>query len=408
MPVAASNVDPIDVVVAGHICVDLAPELSAAQTQLTELIRPGGLTHVGRAQLSLGGAVANTGLALHQLGAKATLCGLLGDDWLGDATLATLRGHDVSLGQQMRIAERQASSYTIVISPPGVDRAFLHCSGTNDLFVAEDIDLELAMRARWLHFGYPPLMRGVLVDSGESLAAQFARIQQAGTIVSLDMAMPDPHALSGSITWRDSLATVLPHVDLFAPSFDEIVWMLDRPKFNLLASQAGGGNLAAVADGSLLDELSQQVLDWGAPLVAIKLGDQGLYFRSAADLTSLSRWAHSWLPANAEWAGRELLAPCFQVSVAGTTGAGDCTIAGLIMAALHGQSIEDMVRTAVRVGAWRVHLGSTLPLPTWAAMGLGAAAEWKRRLPTLNLADWSTSSDGLYHGPHDGIPAVAA
>jgi sugar/nucleoside kinase (ribokinase family) len=81
------------------------------------------------------------------------------------------------------------------------------------------------------------------------------------------------------------------------------------------------------------------------------------------------------LPTNAEWAGRELLAPCYQVSVVGTTGAGDCTIAGLIMAAFYGQSIEDMVRTAVRVGAWRVHLGSKRPLPTWAKIGLGAAAE---------------------------------
>ena len=126
----------------------------------------------------------------------------------------------------MRIADGQASSYTIVISPPQVDRAFLHCPGANDLFVAEDLDLDLIRQARWLHFGYPPLMRGVFADGGLALAAQFDRIQQAGVLMSLDMAMPDANAVSGQVNWRNWLATVLPNVDLFAPSFDEILWML--------------------------------------------------------------------------------------------------------------------------------------------------------------------------------------
>ena len=38
-----------------------------------------------------------------------------------------------------------------------------------------------------------------------------------------------------------------------------------------------------------------------------------------------------------EWLGRELLAPCFRpAAVAGTTGAGDATIAGLLAALLRG------------------------------------------------------------------------
>jgi sugar/nucleoside kinase (ribokinase family) len=185
----------LDVVVAGHICVDVTLELDSAHTDVSAIVCPGRLTHVGPARLSLGGAVANTGLALHRLGVKTALRGLIGDDWLGETLLSTLRRQDPLLAEHMRTVAGRDSSYTIVISPPGIDRAFLHCPGANDFFVADDLDLELIRQARWLHFGYPPLMQSILSDGGRALASQFNRIQQAGVYVSLDMAMPDANAV---------------------------------------------------------------------------------------------------------------------------------------------------------------------------------------------------------------------
>ena len=84
----------IDVVAAGHICLDVIPRLSSEQRRAEDLFIPGGLVTVGPATLALGGSVANTGLALHRLGAKTRFVGKIGDDLLGKAILESLRQYD--------------------------------------------------------------------------------------------------------------------------------------------------------------------------------------------------------------------------------------------------------------------------------------------------------------------------
>ena len=402
-----SSSSAFDVVVAGHICVDITPELDSSHANVSAIVSPGRLTHVGPARLSLGGAVANTGLALHRLGAKTALRSLIGNDWLGEVLLATLQRRDPLLAKYIRVADGQASSYTIVISPPQVDRAFLHCPGANDLFVAEDLDLDLIRQARWLHFGYPPLMRGVFVDGGFALASQFDRIQQAGVLISLDMAMPDANAVSGQVNWRNWLATVLPKVDLFAPSFDEILWMLQRDRFDQLAHRANGANLASVAGGETLSNLAGELLALGVPIVAIKLGDQGLYLQTASDPSKIAGRAPTESIVEDEWWGREFLVPCFQVPVVGTTGAGDSTVAGLLMAILRHQSIEHAMLSAVRVGAWRVQSrDAEQGIPPWERLATNQAADWRQLAPTLGLQGWSRTDTGVYVGPHDRLVAT--
>ena len=53
---------PFDVVVAGHICLDIIPTIPHERIEF----EPGRLLQVGPAVLSTGGAVSNTGLALHR------------------------------------------------------------------------------------------------------------------------------------------------------------------------------------------------------------------------------------------------------------------------------------------------------------------------------------------------------
>ena len=55
----------------------------------------------------------------------------------------------------------------------------------------------------------------------------------------------------------------------------------ERDRFDQLADRANGANLASVADGETLSGLADELLALGAPIVAIKLGDQGLYLRTA-------------------------------------------------------------------------------------------------------------------------------
>ena len=56
----------IDIIVSGHLCLDLLPRMDAVP--LDSLNSPGRLFEVGALGFSTGGAVSNTGLALHRLG----------------------------------------------------------------------------------------------------------------------------------------------------------------------------------------------------------------------------------------------------------------------------------------------------------------------------------------------------
>jgi sugar/nucleoside kinase (ribokinase family) len=193
---ASVSVSPVEVVVAGHICLDVIPMLHGPAT-----IEPGGLIEIGPAALSAGGAVPNTGLALRRLGVPVRLMGKVGDDLFGRALLAALEARDPELAGSMVVAAGETTSYTIVISPPGVDRSFLHCSGANDTFTADDVRYDELTSARIFHFGYPPIMRAMYADGGTELRRMLARARDAGPTTSLDMCRPDPSGDAGRVDW---------------------------------------------------------------------------------------------------------------------------------------------------------------------------------------------------------------
>src|SRR3954453_4168360 len=136
-----------EVVVAGHVCLDVIPRLDGPAA-----LAPGSLVNVGPADLPTGGSVLNTGLALHRLGVGGRLVGRVGDDLFGTGVLDAPRDRDPALAAGMVVAPGEATSYSIVISPPGVDRSFLHCPGANDTFTAEDVPDEALAGARIVHF----------------------------------------------------------------------------------------------------------------------------------------------------------------------------------------------------------------------------------------------------------------
>lgn len=389
-------------IAAGHICLDIIPQLNESQSRPEDLFSPGRLVQVGPATIALGGSAANTGLALHRLGIATSMMGKVGDDLLGGTILQALRAQQTALAEGMIVAAGEASSYTVVMNPPGVDRCFLHCPGTNDTFVADDFAMERLAGARLLNFGYPTLMQGIFSDGGAGLADRFRQIGQQGLLVSLDMGMPDPAAAAGQVDWAAWLTSVLPSVDVFLPSLDEVLLMLDRPRFDRLVQDARGGDPAAAADAELLDGLAKRLLGMGAKIVVLKLGDQGLYLRTSDTVLQLNRrsaWADFAWDA---WRNRQLLAPCFSVPVVGTTGSGDCTIAGFLAGMLHGLSPEETLRGAVGVGACNVQSpDATSGIPSWDEVQQ-RMANWGQRDVDLSLEGWNRSeASGLLSGPLD-------
>ncbi len=326
--------------VAGHICLDIIPQLAARHGENLGLV-PGKLVNVGAAQLATGGVVSNTGLALYRLGAPVRLLGKVGDDELGHIILHILSAHNEILARDMICARDESSSYTLVFSPPDVDRMFLHHSGANDTFCAADVPDEMMQDAALLHFGYPPLMKAMRENGGAELETLFRRAKAQSLTTSLDMTLPDPNA--ESVDWPALLARVLPHVDLFLPSLDELVWMIDRENFGRLNN--------GIPDAAWLQVLAERVLELGAAIVVIKLGARGLYARVSENAARLERMGRG-APRDVEaWRGRERRIAPFEIEVAGTTGAGDAAIAGFLFGLLNGFSLQQTLVAAAASGA---------------------------------------------------------
>ncbi len=265
----------VDAVIAGHVSLDVFPELFGPLD-----LEPGRLNAIGPATFSTGGAVSNTGLAMRRLGVDVRLVGKVGDDLFGQAVIEAYRAVNPALADGLTIAPSATTSYTIVINPPLRDRSYLHCSGANETFAADDVRDEHLAGARLFHFGYPPLMPRMYADRGRELRELFDHARHAGLVTSLDLSLPDPSSAAGRADWRSVFATALPAVDVFAPSLDELLFMLDRPRYDDLAA---GSPLAAVIDRAYLFEVSGTLIALGSAVVAIKLGEHGLYLRTTAD-----------------------------------------------------------------------------------------------------------------------------
>jgi sugar/nucleoside kinase (ribokinase family) len=391
------------VVVAGHICLDMIPAFEVETTTLAHLLTPGNLIKTGPLTTATGGSVSNTGLALHRLGVPCKLMGKVGDDLVGRAIVDIVRAVGPELAEGMIVEKGHPSSYTVVINPPGVDRIFLHCPGANDTFGADDVDYGQLSGPRLFHFGYPPLMRRMFIDGGVELSTLLSRAKERGITTSLDMARPDPASEAGKADWPQILARALPHVDVFLPSFDETLFMLDRPRFDRMVGDSESSDFNASADAAALRQLADQLLAMGAVIVALKLGTQGLYLRTSPDPAKIAAIGPCAPADPAAWADRELLAPCFEVTVAGTTGSGDCTIAGFLTGLLEGLSPEHVMTSAVAVGACNVEQAdATSGIPTWPAVQQRIRSDWTRRPVAVSLPGWRwDETHRVWCGPDD-------
>jgi sugar/nucleoside kinase (ribokinase family) len=309
---------------------------------------------------------------------------------------------DADLTQGLVADESSATSYSVIISPPGMDRIFLHCPGANDSFCADDIDMNLVRQASLFHFGYPPIMRRMFQDGGSELVEVFRRARSSGVTTSLDLSYPDPLSESGRADWGAILQAALPFVDIFLPSFEEIMFMLHRQTYEQMQQKALNGQVLRLVTPTMLSALGRQLIDLGTRVVVIKLGDRGLYLRTAREsaLGEMGRAAPADLPA---WANQELWSPCFQVDVVGTTGSGDATIAGFLSALLRDLSPRQSLTAAVAVGACNVEAADALSgIRSWEQTAARIQAGWEKLPLEISAPGWHYDPPArLWVGPAD-------
>ena len=388
------------VVVAGHICLDVIPDLNEMNLERPgDFYTPGVLKYAGAAKISTGGPVSNTGLNLTKLGIETRLMGKVGSDVFGDMAQLLLK-KEWGIENTLIVDKSVSTSYTVVINPKGFDRMFVHDCGANNTFCAADINYESVAECDLFHFGYPPLMKRMIDDDGKELVEIFRRVHESGLTTSLDLCLPDYN--KDKTNWPVIFKELCPHLDLYLGSAEETMFMLHRDRY-MKMREASDRDLINEFTGDLMHELSDELLSLGVRMVVIKSGSRGYYIRTPEKV--ILETIGKAKPGNLDdFANREIWHPAFYCPVpANATGSGDASIAGFLSAYLRGLPLLDCVITATCTGSASVEKPDALSgVPDWN--GIQTRIQTTPRNPlTVEGEGWSVDKEHpfLWIGPAD-------
>lgn len=338
------------VIAAGHIALDITPVFPEQKTgKVSDIMIPGKLLHMNGVKVNTGGSVTNTGLAMKILGADVTLMGKIGADAFGGIVQSVLE--EYHLKQDIMVSEKAATSYTVAIAIPGIDRIFLHDPGANDTFGCDDIDYEKVEEAALFHFGYPSIMKKMYQNDGKELAEMLRRVKERNTALSLDLAAVDEKSEAGKADWHKILEKVLPYVDFFVPSVEELCFMLDRHRYEEWSERAAGKDMTEVLTPDDVKPLAEKAISMGAKVALVKCGALGMYYKTAEKEKMELLCKNLDLDIDG-WAEKEGFENSFvPEKILSATGAGDTSIAAFLVSILEGSGIEEAVQMALATGA---------------------------------------------------------
>jgi sugar/nucleoside kinase (ribokinase family) len=289
---------PVDCIVCGTCTADILVKPVA----LSAPIGGGRLFHVDPIDVTTGGIVCNSGIAMRRLGMRVAAAAIVGADVWGGVVRRHLDAEGVAT-QAVEAHPTLATSSTAVLIDPGGERSFAHHVGVCGALDAAYLRRQEAhfAQARFALVGYFGLLPALEPTIGEAVAF----LRGLGCQVALET--------GGSGGTLAGIAPALPHVDLYVPSLDEAIHQtgLADPREIVACYRAHGA----------------------AGIVGVKLGSRG---------TLLSPRV-----------GEFLEIPCILAPgpVADTTGAGDSLLAGLITGILRGMPLEQAGRLGAATAA---------------------------------------------------------
>lgn len=201
---------PFDITIAGELNLDLILYGLPSEMELErELLATGFRSTLG----SSSAIVAHNAASL---GASVAFTTLVGSDDFGRMALDRLRAAGVDTSHAAT-HDAIATGVTVLL-PHGDHRHILTYPGTIAELTVAALDFDFLIQARHFHLSSLYLQRGLHAGLPDLLR----RLKQAGLTISLDT-NDDPDN-----SWGAPLPDVLPFVDIFLPSEDELRRMTNR------------------------------------------------------------------------------------------------------------------------------------------------------------------------------------
>jgi sugar/nucleoside kinase (ribokinase family) len=391
----------IEIVAAGHTCLDLIPAftIEGKVDKMTDVLVPGKMINMGNCVVVGGGPVTNAGVSIRRLGVKTELIGKIGNDDFGKEILNWYEEHEGHF-KGIKMVDGESTSYTIAICIPGIDRFYLHHCGANDTFGYDDMDFDLVQRSKLMLFGYPPWMKKIYENTGRELTKILKKTKELRTTTALDLSLPDVNSYAGQVNWKAILTDWVPLSDIMVPSAEEIFYFLYKERF--LEKKAKLGPKESVLDHMTVKDIStlgKDLIKMGAGVAMVKCGHRGLYIRTA-DKDRLKKLGAACCKDLDNWANRELWFPVYQEEkFVGALGSGDSAIAGFLSAFVRQHTIESCLRYANAAGSMNVTVPDGL---TWNKgfddLTKRIKASWKTKELKIDEKGWKKERE-FWVGP---------
>ncbi|MHC1610974.1 MAG: carbohydrate kinase family protein [Candidatus Methanospirareceae archaeon] len=230
-----------------------------------------------------GGSAANTIVALSRLGAEVGFVGIVGTDEEGELILEEFRKEGVET--RIRREEGYTGAAMVFVDAEG-ERALYIYPGVNDRLCIDDIDTDFINNARFLH------------------TSSFVNEKQ------LEM--------QGELAKRvKPKLSFSPGMLCFNYELEDLAGVIERSEVVFLSLD----ELTSLVRGERYENGAETLLNIGAQIVSVTLGERGCYVTNAA--------------------GESHLIDAYPTEVVDTTGAGDAFAAGFLYGLLHKRSIEE-------------------------------------------------------------------
>jgi sugar/nucleoside kinase (ribokinase family) len=275
---------------------------------MAELPGEGQLLAVDALPTKAGGCAANVAIDLAKQNLSVDVSGCLGSDASATVLLASLEEHGVGC-QRIVYTDQYPTSKTVILLVAGQDRRYIHSFGANAAYKVSHIDREWVRQLKVFYLGGLFLMPAFHL---EDLLDLLAFCHQHGVITVVDVVIPENTPLPAN------LAPLLRLSDYFLPNNDEarLLTGLENPQ----------------------DQL-RFFLEREANTVFITQGKRGI----------LAGRGHEYWQAGV-----------YAMNQVDPSGSGDAFDAGVVLGALRGWDIPQMIRYASALGASAIRaLGTT-------------------------------------------------